>query len=162
MKISIFWIGVIISVIGITWISMIYVNSNKEYSEFLLAPRESQPQELHMTGKDVGYYKISVPNLDDNTFVQIIDPYGNIIEDKKIETKMSVNYFDIKDSGLYTIKITNVSDHQFTIGSEFGNTNSGMMLNPGIVILCGMIVVVCGAFKRLQNYKIAQPDESSS
>lgn len=151
MKISIFWIGVIISVIGIMWISAIYVNNDNEYSEFLLAPRESQMQELQMTGKDIGYYKISVSNLDDSTFVQIINPSGNIISDKKIETKMSVNYFDIEDSGLYTIKITNTSDHQFTASSEFGNTNVEKMLGPGIIVLCGMIIVVFGSFRKLQN-----------
>lgn len=162
MKFSFFWIGTIITIIGIGWITGVYLESNKEHSEFLLSSRESYLQEMQMTGEYLGYYKISVPSLNDSIFVQVVNSEGNIISDKKIDTKISVNYFNIDKSGLYLIKFTNISDHQITTKIEIGNLNSFQLVYPGVTIFLGMILVVIGTFVKLKNHKIAHPDENSS
>ena len=46
-------------------------------------------------------------------FVQVLDTKDNVIQEQKIQTKMSVGYFDFIEDGTYTVKITNISKNQF-------------------------------------------------
>ena len=62
----------------------------------------------------------------------------------------------------YTIKITNISDHTIPIDVEFGDTNVSQIKNPGIVLFCGIMLMIISSYIKLKNYKIAQPDENIS
>jgi hypothetical protein len=75
---------------------------------------------------------------------------------------MAINYFDFLNSGTYTLKATNLSDHEIIIEIEFGNTNSSEIIYPGIILFVGIILIIISAFMKLKNYKIAQPDENIS
>ncbi|MBP2624893.1 MAG: hypothetical protein KAF24_02935, partial [Nitrosopumilaceae archaeon] len=51
---------------------------------------------------NIGFYKTIMSNNHGNMVViQIIDPNGNILDYKKIKTKVSINYFDLIYDGTY-------------------------------------------------------------
>jgi len=94
--------------------------------------------------------------------VQILDPNENIITDKKIETKMSVNYFEITENGQYLLKITNISENPIKLEVELGDSNSSKMIYPGVILVAGIMLMIISGYRRLRNYSIAQPDEKIS
>jgi len=84
------------------------------------------------------------------------------LADKRIETKTAVNYFDFENSNVYTLKVTNLSDHKISVQIEFGDTNLSQISYPGIVFYVGVVLLMISGYRRLKNYKIAQPDENIS
>ena len=76
--------------------------------------------------------------------------------------KTAVNYFDFENSNVYTLKVTNLSDHQISVQIEFGDINLSQIRYPGIVFYVGVILLMISGYRQLKNYKIAQPDENIS
>ena len=161
MKISPFKIGIILSVIGIVWVSMIFAESDKISDEFILEPQYSHKIQLDFEEEGIGYYKIFMPEfLKYKIFVQVLDKDENIISEKKVETKMSVSYFDFNQSGKYTINVLNMQKHPIGIQIELGDTNVEEMIYSGIMIFAGGIIIVISSFVKLRNYRIEHPDEN--
>jgi len=159
---SLFKIGLILSMIGVVLVGYGFYEGEKISQTFLLDTEQTESLDLRLQDSGVGFYKISVPNLGDSVFIQIVDSQHNILADKKIETKTAVNYFDFENSDVYTIKVTNLSDHQISVQIEFGDTNLSQIIYPGIVLYVGVILLMISGYRRLKNYKIAQPDENTS
>ena len=112
-------------IVGIIWISFIFVETEKNYDEILLKQSNSFELELEFIGADIGFYKVYMPNFTgEEVFIQILDTQDNIIQEERIQTKMSVGYFDFNDNGTYTLKVTNISKNSIDMQVEFGNTNS--------------------------------------
>ena len=150
-------------VAGIFWLSAIFFEGDRISDELVLKSSDSAVLTLNFQGKDVGYYKIFMPEFaGTGVFVQILDENYNVISDNIVETKMSVGYFDFKEDGNYSLKITNLSEQQMKIEVEFGETNSSQMIVPGLITLMGGILLVIATFIKLKNYRIAQPDENIS
>lgn len=162
MKISLFKIGLILGIAGIVASGFVFYQGEKSSQSFVLDLEQTKSLDLKLEESGVGFYRISVPELGDSVFVQIIDSHENILVDKKIETKMAVNYFDFKNSDIYTIRITNLSDHPILVDAELGDANISQMRYAGVVVLIGMVLMVISGYRRLKNYKIAQPDENIS
>ena len=163
MRPSLFKLGIGFLIIGIFWLSAIFFDGDRITDEFLLKPTESVEMSMNFHGKDVGYYKIFMPEFDGTgVFIQILDQSNNVITDGVVETKMSVGYFDYEKDGKYFIKITNLSEEEMILKVEFGETNSRQMVIPGIITLVGGITLVIATFVKLRNYRIAQPDENIS
>ena len=162
MKISIFGISLGLIIIGIVWIGIITVQSDKMSEFFNLRATQTEVYEIYLNGEDVGFYKVSVPELGESVFTQILSPQGNIISDKKLDTKLAINYFDIKESGIYKIKITNLNEHPLIVEVEIGQTNISELRNPGIILMLGVALMALIGFKKLKNYSTAQPDEKIS
>ncbi len=93
-------------------------------------------------------------------FVQVLDDDENIISEKKIETKMSVSYFDFEEGGKYTINVVNTLEYPIDIQIELGDTRVEEMIFSGIMCLGGGIIIVIASFIKLRNYKIEHPDEN--
>ena len=161
-RLSLFKIGLILTIIGVMGIGFIFSESEKISQSFRLDSEQVTSFDLKLQNQGIGFYKISVPDLGDAVFIQILDSEENIIADKKIETKMAVNFYDFEYAGVYTIKITNLSDHTIPIDIEFGDTNVSQIKNPGIVLFCGIMLMIISGYIKLKNYKIAQPDENIS
>ena len=158
---SLFKIGIILSIIGIIWTSMIFVESNKISEEFTLESQHSHKIQLNFEGGGIGYYKIFMPEyLGYEIFVQVLDEDENIILEKNVETKMSVSYFDFDQSGKYTINIVNMQKYPIDIQIELGNTRAEEMIYSGIMTFVGGIIIVISSFIKLKNYKIEHPDEN--
>jgi len=159
---SFFKIGLILSIIGVVWVGFAFSDGEKISQNINLNTAQTSSFDLELKNQGIGFYKISMQNSKNSVMIQILDSKENIIADKKIETKMAVNFFDFQYSEVYTIKVTNLSDHSIPIIVEFGNTNVSNMTNPGIVLFCGIIIILITGYIKLKNYKIAQPDEKIS
>jgi len=145
------------------WLSVIFYEGDKTMENFSLKSSESAEIEMYFEGKDIGYYKIFMPEFaGEQVFVQILDQNHNVISDGIVETKMSVAYFDFEQSGVYVAKITNLADDQMNLEVEFGDTNTRELMIPGIVTLVGGLIIVIVSYFKLRDYRIEQPDENIS
>ena len=150
-------------VVGIFWLSVIFFEGDRITDEVMIMPANSVQMSMNFDGKDVGYYKIFMPEFEGTgVFVQILDENYNVITDGIVETKMSVGYFDYVEDGMYSLKITNLSENQMKIEIEYGETNSSQMIAPGLITLAGGLILVAATFIKLKNYRMAQPDENIS
>ena len=149
--------------IGIIWISFIFVETEKIQDAILLKQSNSFELKLEFSGVDIGFYRVYMPEFSgEEVFVQILDTKDNVIQEQKIQTKMSVGYFDFNEDGTHTVKVTNISKNQINLQVEFGNTNSLQMIPAGILILVGSVTMIVMSYLKIKNYKIAQPDENIS
>jgi hypothetical protein len=163
LKISFFKIGIILGIIGIIWISIIFLQTDKISEEFQLESLNSHKLQLDFEGEDIGYYKIFMPEFaGEEVFVQILDTKKSVISEQSVQTKMSVAYFDFYKSGDYTVNITNISKKVIILQVELGNTNAQDMIPSGIMIGISGILIMIASFIKLKNYKIEHPDENIS
>jgi hypothetical protein len=160
---SFFKIGIGLTIIGMVWLSVVFLEGDKVLEDFSLKISESAEIQIYFEGKDIGYYKIFMPEFSgEGVFVQILDQNHNVISDGIVKTKMSVGYFDFEQSGVYVAKITNLSNVQMNLEVEFGDTNGREMVLPGIVTLVGGLIIVITLYIKLRDYRIEQPDENIS
>ncbi len=163
MKASLLKLGLGLTIIGIIWISFIFVETEKIQDTILLKQSNSFELKLEFSGLDIGFYRVYIPEFTgEEVFVQILDAKDNVIREERIQTKMSVGYFDFNEDGTYTVKVTNISKNQINLQVEFGNTNSQQMIPAGILILVGAITMIVMLYLKIKNYKIEQPDENIS
>ena len=158
---SLFKIGLVLSVIGMIWISFVFLQGDKISEEIVLKSASSYDVELDLKGKGVGYYKVFMPEFaGEQVFVQILDTNQNIISEESVQTKMSVGYFDFEKGGVYTTKITNPSENQIDMQVELGDAGSEIMIPPGVMILVGAVMIIFSSYMKLKNYSIEQPDKN--
>ncbi|MCA9813389.1 MAG: hypothetical protein KC483_11115 [Nitrosarchaeum sp.] len=145
------------------WISLVFYEGHKISDEFLLEETSSYNITSELQGKDIGYYKIFVDEFaGEKIFVQILDANSNVIEEQAVQTKMSVGYFEIKKSGPYHAKITNLTENPVNLEVELGETRTQDMIPAGSILLASSIMMIIAAYVKMKNYKIAQPDENIS
>ena len=163
MKVSLFKIGLALVIVGVIWISIIFVDTEKTLEQITLKQSSSFEIKSQFTGTDIGFYKVYMPEFaGEGIFVQVLDVKDSVIQEQAIQTKMSVGYFDFNEDGEYTVKVTNLAKNQINLEVEFGNTNSKDMIPPGIMILGGSIAMIIMSYLKIKNYKMAQPDENIS
>jgi len=163
MRISWFRFAVVLIVFGSFWIGFVFTDSEKISQTIRLEPEHSDKLDLSLKNDGIGFFKIEIPNFSsDVLFVQVLDDKGNILKDKKIETKMSINYFDFRYTDSYSLKITNLSEDNVMVKADFGNTMALEMRIPGIILFLGILILIFSFYKKLRNYKIAQPEEKIS
>ena len=161
MKIFSFKLGVILTILGVIWIGIIFDQTDKAHDSLTLEKLSSHELSTIFTGTGIGYYKIHVPEFaGQQFFIQILDTKDNVIREEKIQTKLSVGYFDYKNDGAHTIKVTNIFKDSMNLQIEFGATNSHKMTIPGIFIFVGVITMMITSFLKIKNYNIEQPDEN--
>lgn len=161
LKSSLFKIGVMLCVIGMIWISFVFLQGDKIYDEVILESSNSHDVKMNLEGKGTGYYKVFMPEFSgEQIFVQILDNNQNIIYEESVQTKMSVGYFDFEKIGIYTVKVTNPSKNQINIQVELGDAGSEIMIPPGIMILVGAVMIIFTSYMKLKNYKIEHPDKN--
>ncbi len=155
--------GIGLTILGMIWLSFVFNEGDRISENFSLKSSDSSEIELYFEGKDIGYYKIFMPEfVGEGVFVQILDKNHNVISDGIVETKMAVGYFDFEQEGAYVVKITNLSDDQMNLEVEFGDTNGREMIMPGIATLTGGLMIVISLYFKLRDYRIEQPDENIS
>ena len=163
MKVSLFKLGLGLAIIGIVWISFIFIETEKTQDIILLKQSNSFELKSEFTGTGIGFYKIYMPEFSgEEIFVQVQDVKDNVLQEELIQTKMSVGYFDFSENGTHTIKVTNISKNQINLQVEFGSTNSQQMIPAGVLILVGAVSTIVMSYLKIKNYKIEQPDENIS
>lgn len=161
-KYALFKIGLVLVVVGSIWIWVTFSGSEKISYTTRLDPKEIFTQNLDLTKKGYGYYEILMPDYSRQIVsVRILNPHGDIISDKEISTKMSVNYFEFAYSGKYTIKISNLSEKAVTVDLDFGNLRESELKIPMIITFSGIGLIVFSAYRRL-GHKTAHPEENIS
>jgi len=161
VKVSLFKLGLGLTVIGIIWISFVFAETEKTQGTILLKQSNSFELKSEFTGVDIGFYRVYMQEFaGEVVFVQILDTKDNVIREELIQTKMSVGYFDFYEDGTHTIKVTNISKNQINLQVEFGNTESLEMTPAGILILAGSVTMMVMSYLKIKNYKIEQPDEN--
>jgi hypothetical protein len=157
-----FKVGIGLTILGMVWLSVVFDEGDRISESFFIKSSDSAKIEMNFEGKDIGYYKIYLPEFSgEGVFVQILDQNQNVISDEIVETKMSVGYFDF-EGGMYVAKMTNLSNDQINLEVEFGDTNGREMIMPGIVTLAGGLMIVISLYIKLRDYRIEQPDENIS
>jgi len=163
VKISLFKLGLGLAIIGMIWISFIFIETEKTQDTILLKQSNSFELKSEFTGIDIGFYRIYMPEFSgEEVFVQVLDVKDNVLQEELIQTKMSVGYFDFSEDGTHTIKVTNISKNQINLQVEFGSTNSQQMIPAGVLILVGALSMIVMSYLKIKNYKIEQPDENIS
>ena len=158
-----FKIGVFLIIIASIWIAIVFSSSEKISSSTDLESKESTRLELDLDKDGIGFYVLTIPNYSKNVlFVQISDSNGDIIADKKIATKMSVNYFKFSHSGRYIIEITNISEGSVKIQADFGDTKAYELLIPVFISFFGVGFIIFSGYKKLSSQSTAQPEENTS
>ena len=162
-KLTTFRIGLSLMLISSIWIAFVFSTAEKTSQDLNIGIRESTNLDLGLKGKGLGFYKITIPDYSkEKISVKVSDPQGNVIDLKRIETKMSVNYFEFSYSGKYALEITNLSENPIQINAEFGNTKSGEFTVPSLIALVGACLIVWSGYKKLRNYSTAHPEENKS
>ena len=149
--------GIMLFVVGIT--GMIFVNASSDAGNEIVELRGTYIIDEFpiIDSQDVGFYKITINNFNENSiFVQIFDSKQNLIHDKKIETKMSVNYFDINSNEKYKIVLTNLSENKTKLIVEYDSLNYSKIILPGFMSLSGLILMIFGVYNKLRNQKTIQ------
>ena len=164
MKLSLFKIGLILVVSGSVWIAMTFGDGERADGEAVLKQGTSFEIESGFVGNDIGFYRVFMPEFGgkEKVFIQALDPNGNILKEEKIQTRLSVGYFDYEDDGMHKLRVTNISKNSVLIQVELGDTNSEEMTPAGILVLVGSVTLVIMSYFRLKNYSMAQPDENIS
>ncbi|MCA9828521.1 MAG: hypothetical protein KC444_09100 [Nitrosopumilus sp.] len=109
MKVSLLKISFVLLIVGMIWISLIFNETEKIHDSVLLKQSNSIEVKSELSGADIGYYKLYMPEFaGEGVFVQILDTGDNVIEEQRIHTKMAVGYFNFNENGVYTVRITNI------------------------------------------------------
>ena len=139
-------------VIGMIWVSVIFNETGKNHDSTLLKESNSIESKLEFSGIGIGYYKIYMPEFNnENVFIQILDKNLNVIQEQKVNTKFSVAYFDFDKDGVYTIKVSNISENTIDLQIEFGDTHSQKMVTPGIMILLGSLIMMLVSYLKIKK-----------
>lgn len=150
-------------IIGSIWVTVVFSTTEKISQDLSINSKESVNLNVDLKNKGLGFYKIIIPDYSKETIlVKVLDPQGEVMDLKRIETKMSVNYFEFSYTGKYSLEITNISENTIQINAEFGNTKSEEFTFPSLMALLGACLIVWSGYKRLQNYSTAHPEENKS
>ena len=158
-----FKIGLVLIVIASIWMAILFSGSEKTSYSTDLESKETVSLELNLNKNGIGFYILTIPYYSkDILFVQILDSNGSVIADKKITTKMSVNYFKFSHSGRYIMEITNISERSVKIQADFGDTKAPELLIPVFISFLGTGFIVFSGYKKLSSQSTAQPEENNS
>ena len=163
IKFSLFKVGLIMVVVASIWMWMVFSNGENISYSSKLDTRETRNYDFYLTNSGLGFYTVTIPNYSKGiVFIQILDPYQNLIAEKKIETKMAVNYFKFSQSGKYLVEITNISNGPLEIQIRVGNTEMYQLLVPAIIACIGVALIAFSGYKKLRDQSTAQPEENIS
>ena len=126
-----------------------------------LKQTESDQISMFFEENDIGYFTITNPEFQgQGVYFRIVDENFDTISKGIAETKMSIRYFDAKESGIYTIVLTNLAQEKMNYEIEIGSTNALIISIPAGVMFVGGLLLLFSSYMKLKNYRIAQPDEN--
>ena len=126
----------------------------------LLKQNESDDISMFFEANDIGYHKVTIPEFEgQGVFYRIVDENYDTISKGIVETKMSIRYFDVKETGVYTMVMTNLAQEKMNYEVEIGSTNAIIISIPAGVMFVGGLLLLFASYVKLKNYRIAQPDE---
>ena len=161
MRLSLFKISILLIIIGASGTGIIFSESDKIQQVMTLKQTESNEVSLYFEVGDIGYHKITIPEFDgQGVFFRIVDEDYDTISKGISETKMSIRYFDVKESGMYTMILTNLAQEKMDYEIEIGSTDAIKIMIPAGIMFAGGLLLLFTSFMKLKNYRTEQPDEN--
>ena len=161
MRLSLFKISILLVIIGASGTGIIFSESDKSYQFMTLRQTESNEISLYFEADDIGYYKITIPEFQgQGVFYRIVDEKYDTVSKGISETKMSIRYFDVKESGMHTIILTSLSQEKMSYGIEIGSTDANRIIIPAGIMFVGGLLLLLTSFMKLKNYRTEHPDEN--
>ena len=161
MQLSFFKISILLILIGTSGTGIIFSDADKLLQSMSLKQTESDEITMYFDAEDIGYHKITIPEFEGKgVFYRIVDEKYDTISKGISETKMSIGYFDVKESGMYTIVLTNLAQEKMNYEVEIGSTNALNISIPAGVMFVGGLLLLFTSYMKLKNYRTEQPDEN--
>ena len=161
MRLSLFKISIFLVIIGASGTGIIFSESDKIQQVMTLNQTEFNEVSLFFEAEDIAYYKITIPEFEgQGVFYRIVDEDQNTISKGISETKMSIRYFDVKESGVHTMIVTNLSQESMKYEIEIGSTDANKIIIPAGIMFVGGLLLLFTSFMKLKNYRTEQPDEN--
>ena len=161
MRLSLFKISILLVIIGASGTGIIFSESDKIQQVMTLNQTEFNEVSLFFEAEDIAYYKITIPEFEgQGVFYRIVDEDQNTISKGISETKMSIRYFDVKESGMHTMIVTNLSQENMKYEIEIGSTDANKIMIPAGIMFVGGLLLLFTSFMKLKNYRTEQPDEN--
>ena len=161
MRLSLFKISILLVIIGASGTGIIFSESDKIQQVMTLKQTEFNEVSLFFEAEDIAYYKITIPEFEgQGVFYRIVDEDQNTISKGISETKMSIRYFDVKESGMHTMIVTNLSQESMKYEIEIGSTDANKIMIPAGIMFVGGLLLLFTSFMKLKNYRTEQPDEN--
>jgi hypothetical protein len=161
MKLSLFKISILLIIIGASGTIIVFSESEKLEQFMTLKQTESDKISLYFEAGDIGYHKVTIPEFDgQESFYRIVDENYVTISKGLIQTKMSIRYFDVKESGIYTMILLNTAKEKMNYQVEIGSTDSMNISIPSGIMFVGGLLLLFTSYIKLKNYRIEQPDEN--
>ena len=161
MRLSLFKMSILLIIIGASGTGIIFSESDKIQQVMTLKQTEFNEVSLFFEAEDIAYYKITIPEFEgQGVFYRIVDENQNTISKGISETKMSIRYFDVKESGMHTMIVTNLSQESMKYEIEIGSTDANKIIIPAGIMFVGGLLLLFTSFMKLKNYRTEQPDEN--
>jgi len=161
MKLSLFKISILLIIIGASVTIIVFSESEKLEQFMILEQAESDKISLYFEAGDIGYHKVTIPEFDgQGYFYRIVDDNYDTKKGDYIQTKMLIRYFDVKESGIYTMILSNTAKEKMNYQVEIGSTNIMNISIPTGVMFVGGLLLLFTSYIKLKNYRIEQPDEN--
>ena len=161
MRLSLFKISILLVIIGASGTGIIFSESDKIQQVMTLNQTEFNEVSIFFEAEDIAYYKITIPEFEgQGVFYRIVDEDQNTISKGISETKMSIRYFDVKESGMHTMIVTNLSQESMKYEIEIGSTDANKIIIPAGIMFVGGLLLLFTSFMKLKNYRTEQPDEN--
>ena len=161
MRLTLFKISILLVIIGASGTGIIFSEAERTLQSMLLKQIESDEISQYFEEGDIAYLKISIPEFEgQGVFYRIVNEDYDTISKGIAETKMSIRYFDVKESGAYTIILTNLAQEKMNYEVEIGSTNAIMISIPAGVMFVGGLLLLFTSYMKLKNYRTEQPDEN--
>ena len=161
MRLSLFKISILLIIIGTSGTGIIFSESDKSHQFMTLKQTESDELSLYFEAGDIGYHKITIPEFEgQGVFYRIVGEDYDTVSKGISETKMSIRYFDVKESGIHTMIITNFSEEKMSYEIEIGSTDANRIMIPAGIMFVGGLLLLFTSFMKLKNYRTEQPDEN--
>ena len=161
MRLSIFKISILLIIIGASGTGIIFSEADRSSQLMSLKQTESDQIGMFFEENDIGYFTITISEFQSQgVYYRVVDENFDTISKGIAETKMSIRYFDVKESGIYTIILTNLAQEKMNYEIEIGSTNALIISIPAGVMFVGGLLLLFSSYMKLRNYRIAQPDEN--
>ena len=161
MRLTLFKISILLIIIGASGTGVFFSEAERMTEIMLLKQNESDDISMFFEADDIGYHKVTIPEFEgQGVFYRIVDENYDTISKGIVETKMSIKYFDVKETGMYTMILTNLAQEKMNYEVEIGSTNAIIISIPAGVMFVGGLLLLFASYMKLKNYRIEQPDEN--
>ena len=161
MRLTLFKISILLIIIGASGTGVFFSEAERMTEIMLLKQNESDDISMFFEADDIGYHKVTIPEFEgQGVFYRIVDENYDTISKGIVETKMSIRYFDVKETGVYTMIMTNLAQEKMNYEVEIGSTNAIIISIPAGVMFVGGLLLLFASYMKLKNYRIEQPDEN--